>query len=75
MPFFPMSLFLPSWAQVHEPESADVEGAPPKNKKFMDMTSFLAAFDNFALVYAACGALEYTAAMGHKRQEQQLSVA
>ena len=31
------------------------------------MVSFMAAFDGFAIVYSAVGALTYTAAMGHKR--------
>ena len=36
-------------------------------KRFMDMVSFLAAFDGFALAYSAAGVLSYTSALAHKR--------
>ena len=36
-------------------------------RKYLDTASFAAALDQFALVYAACGALSYSAALGHKR--------
>ena len=61
MPYFPMATFLPTWASVSEAE----EEAP--RRRMMDMVSFLTSVDNFAVVYDAVGALDYSAAMGHKR--------
>ena len=79
-PFLPMSHFLPGWAQVVVSRSAqcvhicvqfachqvDAESSVG-TKRFMDMVSFLAAFDGFALAYSAADVLSYTSALAHKR--------
>ena len=79
-PYLPMSHFLPGWAQVvvssfahcvlicvlfayHQVDSESSVGT----KRFMDMVSFLAAFDGFALAYSAADVLSYTSALAHKR--------
>ena len=38
------------------------------------MVSFLASLDNWAIVSSAVGAIEYTAAMGHKRSVTTLEL-
>ena len=79
-PYLPMSHFLPGWAQVvvltfaqcvhicvpFVCRQVDAESSVG-TKRFMDMVSFLAAFDGFALAYSAAGVLSYTSALAHKR--------
>ena len=44
------------------------------SSQMLDMVRFLAAYDCFAIIFDATGALDYTSAMAHKRNCLQIAV-